>query len=122
MGPKDIYLARPCVARVERDVAHVGEVVGQETAPAPDAEDASGLAARHVLDSHGDALLARLAQGVRLPALQGPAWRRRMGHYDRDLLLPGQPRDPHQRLFRPQTPGTAAQRRVEGQDRDAVPL
>src|SRR5919112_5765720 len=45
-----------------------------------------------------------------------------MRHYYRHLQPTGQPRDPHQRFFRSKPPGAAPQRRVEGQDRDAVPL
>ena len=45
-----------------------------------------------------------------------------MRHYDRHLQPTGQSRDPRQRFFRSKLPGTTSQRRVEGQDRDAVPL
>src|ERR687895_797922 len=122
VGPEEVDLAGPGVAGVQCDLALAREVLGQVTALPPNPEKASCPALVHILDGHDDALLPRLAQGSSLPVLQRPAWRWWMRHYYRHLQPTGQPRDPHQRFFRSKPPSTASQRRVEGQDRDAVPL
>ncbi len=57
VGAHQVHLARPDVAGVEGNVAQTREVVWQVAAPvAPDAEDAAGLPARHVLDGDTHAL------------------------------------------------------------------
>jgi len=45
-----------------------------------------------------------------------------MCHYNGHLHPTRQPRDPHQRFLGTKPPGAASKWRVEGQDRDAVPL
>src|SRR5215207_4940262 len=122
VGPKEVDPARACVARVERHVAHVREVFSQVTTSAPDPENTSGLPTGHVLDGYYATMVPRLDKGSGLPAFQRSAWRRRMSHYYRHVHLLGQLCDPHQRLLRSEPPGAASKRRVERQNRDAVPL
>src|ERR671921_264795 len=122
VGPEEIDFAGPGVTSVQCYLTHVRQVLGQVTAPPPDPEKTPCPALGHVLHGHDYALLPRLAQGPRIPPLQRPAWRWRMGYYDWHLHPTGQSRDPHQRFFRIQPPCAASKRRVEGQDRDAVTL
>src|SRR5215217_8950415 len=122
VGPEEIDSACSGVTGVQCYLTHVRQVLGQVTALAPDPEKAPCPTPGHVLHGHGYALLPRLAQGSRLPPLQRPPWRWRMRHYNRHLHPTRQSRDPHQRFFRTKPPGTASKRRVEGQDRNSVPL
>src|SRR5918993_5732048 len=122
VGSEEIDFACARVTGVQCYLTHVRQVLGQVAALPPDPEKAHCPALGHVLHGHGYALLPRLAQGSRLPPLQRPAWRWRMRHYNRHLHPTRQSRDPHQRFFRTKPPGTASRRRVEGQDRDAMPL
>jgi len=111
------------VARIEREVAKAHEVLGQVAAKVPtEAEGPSDLALWHVLDSDGDALLSVLSQRSGAPALEGPARRRRLRYYHRNLRAPGQLCDPDQGLIGPEIPGVATQGRVESEDRYAVLL
>src|SRR5918994_5528872 len=121
VGPEDVDFAGPGVAGVQRDITHVREVFGQVTALPPGPEKRYGPAPGHVLHGHDYTLLPRLAKGSRLPPLQRPARWWRMRHYNRHPHPTRQPRDPHQRFFRTKPPCAASQRRVKGQDRDAVP-
>ena len=122
MGPEEVYPAGPGVTGVQGDITNVSEVLGQVTALPSDHEDGSCACSEARLDGYDDILFPRLAQGSGLPTLQRPARRGRMRYHNRNLHPVRQLRDPHQRLIGTKPPGAAIERKVKGQDRDAVPL